>query len=824
MAGATPNKIRVAIIGGGCAGLSAAWQLSQQPGYEIHVYEKSWRLGGKGASVRDADGRILEHGLHVWFGFYENAFKMMRECYAEVERRNWGPGPETAEKLAHGRIEDALLPEPNVGVAHPGFQGEWAFWSGLFPPDDGLPGTPIDERANPFTVANYLLRCFSLLKTLTLSVIGPPNEAEPSKPASNDAAAPIAVLIERMIGMLRVGSLTGAAVLLQAVTILEVWVRSFNLAPRVAGSAVQLAEALAAQTRKLLRDVAMVDQKIRTRTEIIEIVMTIAVGLLRDGILFDERGLDAINQHDYRDWLRSHGATDTAIESRFLVAAYDLVFGYRNGDRNKPAFAAGVALRGALRMFFTYRGSMFWRMGSGMGDAVFAPLYRVLMAGRALEPSPMSRAGEPAKTEGPPSFSSPVQFHFLHELSKIALDVSQDQSRYVVSMDFATQGDEKELDEQSKDALDKFGCWPETAEARFGGAIEKGPGRKALLLGPDFDRVIFAMGIEDFKKAGGGELPNVTGGDSTSPADWRKMCYEVKTVATKSAQVWLQKDLEGLGWDRGSGLITALGLSFSTWADMTPTLTSERAWRGPTRSALDAARSVAYFCDVLPDGEIEKLQREVRGEAVQRIRAELSDTAKALRLAASESPEMAARQRRAALEAVLKIHIPRVLHGPIDAVLSKLLDGIARLGDEGTAEAISDRLTAASDSFEADLFIASLEIYLEHELDKLLAKEMHPVWPRVFAHGQTAIDSEISRHLKANIEGSDRYTQSLPSSIACRVSPLNRSVENMTIAGDWTACGLDVGCVEAAVMSGMLAAYAISGKPDPRSIIGYNHP
>jgi len=167
------------------------------------------------------------------------------------------------------------------------------------------------------------------------------------------------------------------------------------------------------------------------------------------------------------------------------------------------------------------------------------------------------------------------------------------------------------------------------------------------------------------------------------------------------------------------------------------------------------------------------------------------------------------------VEAVLKINIPKAPHGPIDAVLSKLLDGIARLGNEGAAEAVSDRLTAASDSLEADLFIASLEIYLEHELDKLLTKEMHPVWPRVFADGQTAIDSEISRYLKANIEGSDRYTQSLPSSIACRVSPLNRSVENMTIAGDWTACGLDVGCVEAAVMSGMLAAYAISGNLIP---------
>ena len=47
----------------------------------------------------------------------------------------------------------------------------------------------------------------------------------------------------------------------------------------------------------------------------------------------------------------------------------------------------------------------------------------------------------------------------------------------------------------------------------------------------------------------------------------------------------------------------------------------------------------------------------------------------------------------------------------------------------------------------------------------------------------------------------------------------------MTIAGDWTACGLDVGCVEAAVMSGMLAAHAITGdEPALESIIGYDHP
>ena len=57
------------------------------------------------------------------------------------------------------------------------------------------------------------------------------------------------------------------------------------------------------------------------------------------------------------------------------------------------------------------------------------------------------------------------------------------------------------------------------------------------------------------------------------------MCAEVKTVATKHAQVWLREDTEALGWYRGPVLLTALGTSFDTWADMTHTLPAERAHR-----------------------------------------------------------------------------------------------------------------------------------------------------------------------------------------------------------------------------------------------------
>ena len=55
------------------------------------MYQRGWRLGGKGASSRGDNGRIEEHGLHVWLGAYENAFTLMRECYAELDRATTDP-------------------------------------------------------------------------------------------------------------------------------------------------------------------------------------------------------------------------------------------------------------------------------------------------------------------------------------------------------------------------------------------------------------------------------------------------------------------------------------------------------------------------------------------------------------------------------------------------------------------------------------------------------------------------------------------------------------------------------------------------------------
>ncbi|MDQ2861678.1 MAG: hypothetical protein M3T55_13360, partial [Pseudomonadota bacterium] len=45
--------------------------------------------------------------------------------------------------------------------------------------------------------------------------------------------------------------------------------------------------------------------------------------------------------------------------------------------------------------------------------------------------------------------------------------------------------------------------------------------------------------------------------------------------------------------------------------------------------------------------------------------------------------------------------------------------------------------------------------------------------------------------------------------------------DNLKLAGDWIYTGLNVGSVEATVMSGKLASFALSGAPALDTIIGY---
>jgi hypothetical protein len=131
------------------AGMAAAWRLSE-PGWEdrferITVYQRGWRLGGKGASSRGVNERIEEHGLHIWLGYYENSFRVVRQVYDALDRET--TAPETPIKT----WTDAFQPVTDVGFED--FDGtRWKHWVATFRPNEELPGEG-DAESGAMTVA-----------------------------------------------------------------------------------------------------------------------------------------------------------------------------------------------------------------------------------------------------------------------------------------------------------------------------------------------------------------------------------------------------------------------------------------------------------------------------------------------------------------------------------------------------------------------------------------------------------------------------------------------------------------------------------------------
>ena len=140
-------KTRVAVLGGGVGGLTAAFELTRPDldgRFDVTVYQLGWRLGGKGASGRNpARGhRIEEHGLHIWFGFYANAFRLMHDVYAELGRPPEAP---------LGTVDKAFKACPTI-VLYDRIDGIWHSVPGRMPRRGDDPWTegpsPAAERSS----------------------------------------------------------------------------------------------------------------------------------------------------------------------------------------------------------------------------------------------------------------------------------------------------------------------------------------------------------------------------------------------------------------------------------------------------------------------------------------------------------------------------------------------------------------------------------------------------------------------------------------------------------------------------------------------------
>lgn len=729
------TKPNIVILGGGVGAMTAAFELSKE-GWEerfasITVYQVGWRLGGKGASGRDAgDNRITEHGLHIWLGFYENAFRMLRECYEERQRYN--ERRKLPDEPFHG-IEEAFERASTFVVRELTDEG-WKPWVATFPEDDQFPGDPSDPTPLPNTW-EYLRRAIQLAVRFLLSVATPPTD--PAGASLRMALADVEVEVrpfeERGAAAVQrwFGEATRAVRGDPSGLLGLVFGKVLDVLDRVGDEVLEgvtdqwaliddVLERLVRFAKDQLRDLAFQSDAGRRSWYLADILLACARGILRDGLLHHPDGFDAIDHYDFADWLEVNGADEESTRCALVKAVvYDIAFAYRDGDCKKPSFSAATALRGLFRFFFTYKGAIAWRMRAGMGDTVFTPLFQVL-----------ERRG--------------VDFRFFHRVDEVRL--APDRTS-IASIRMSKQAElvNSHGAYQPLTKVHDLWCWP--AEPLWDQLVDgerlrahkvnfesfwcTEPPVETIELDVRGDVVVFGIAV--------GAVPFVCPQlVDTNPA-WRDMVDHVATVRTQALQLWLNVSMNELTqMEETRSLMGGYVEPFDTCADMTHLIEREDVEPRP--------KAIAYFCNVMPTtGWPDPTE---------------ADT-------------------------------PKLAHDEVrQAVLQFLREEMIGLWPGAVERYPTD--------FRWELLIGPGNVA-----------------------GPARLDGQF---FKANIDPSDRYVLSLPGTLRYRLHPWDSGYDNLVLAGDWTRCGLNAGCVEAAVISGMLAAGAIRGLPAASDIVGYDHP
>lgn len=695
------QRTRVAILGGGIGALTAALELSdpdQKGRYDITVYQLGWRLGGKCASGRnrlDHDA-IQEHGLHVFFGFYDNAFQVLRSCYEELGRDASSPFPTLFDALARN---DSLTLMEEVG-------GRWEPWAINCPPLPGLPGDP-----DPPSLWSVVISATRWLLSRHHDLM-----EHSAAPASNPAPAR-PHWWNKLFGHVHLPgtparTTEGGFHLHSALAAIESMVDDAR--KHETEHHFRIAELLELgwnEVRHGMGDPLSWPPQFRHAAIEADLVWANLCGLLRDGLLIHPySATQKVNEKDYRDWLAMHGAHQVTVNSAPIRALYDLIFAYPDGDIAANGNVEAGSLVNALMQLWRYRGSITWKMRAGTGDVVVAPMYEVL------------------RNRG-------VKFEFFARVSELVPDEAGTAIRKLV---ISRQVNLKNNTYEPLFVHKGLPCWPDRPlfeqiiegqelrdrkvdlESRWTDWKDTG-GEQVLHAGTDFDFVL--LGIS---KAG---LPEIAGSLIAQKAAWKDMIAAVRTVETQSVQLHLDTDLAGTGWTGPKGTLAGAydASPLDTWADISEILPQEDWGSAGPKSAL-------ILCGPLK--------------------------------------------------------------GPPEPPEPSRVDYPAQAKDAVTRELIT-----------------------------FLEAKSAPIWPNL--NGKNGFDWNAlhddskaagparlaAQYVRANIDPSERYVQSVAGSSKHRLRADGSGYANLFLTGDWIANPQSLGSFEASVISGKLASRAISGLP-----------
>jgi len=507
-------KRRIAVLGGGMASLTALFELTSLPGwkndYAITVYQQGWRLGGKGASGRNLElgGRIEEHGLHLFFGWYENVFRILRAAYEELT------GDAAAWQKGVLKLTGAVTMQEKV-------DGRWLAWPIACPHDDGAPGDGTEPDVRPWKLAQKAIAWAS-------------------------AQVPH--------GPLRIAA-EAADLLTEA---------SFGL------GGDHLRSLLHEAHRALERaDANAFPEELRRARILASIALAMARGVLADLVARGSTDWFSLDDRDLREWLGAHGASAEVLASAPVSALYDAVFSAYS------TVGAGTIVQALLRAAFTWRGSAIWRLDGGMGDVLFAPLYRVL-----------AKRG--------------VDFRFFHRVE--GLELSEDR-RNVERVRIDRQVPVRDTYDPLVILGGEEHLWPSEPLVE---QLDVDPAKLAghdledwwdtwrgkpvtLARGDDFDDVLLGISVGALS-----ELCEELVHDPANPR-FGDMVRGVLTTQTRAVQLWMNRTPGEMRWGGGACTIP-FEEPYDTACEMNHLIRHEPGSVGPVKM-------IAYLCSPMDDDE-----------------------------------------------------------------------------------------------------------------------------------------------------------------------------------------------------------------------------
>ncbi len=582
------ERTKIAILGGGAAGATAACALTATPElrerHEVTLFQTGWRMGGKGASGRNAAiaQRIEEHGLHIWLGFYDNAFWLMRSVYEELGRPADTP-------IATWR--DAFQPCDDI-VLFERWRGSWVGHQIRCPRNAFTPG---DERPHGFLNIVHRVAVALLGRWLRLARASP--ELWCQRLPLPAWAARAAVEFELEAGR---GAAFAARHLLELAD--RVACHPDADSGRHAPIVARLFRAFRDWFWEHVAAKRLDHDDVRFLFGLADVAASALSGIVEDDLL--TRGFGAVDNEELRVWLARHGAHDLTLDGPLIRGLYDLDFAFEGGDVSRPNIAAGKALQAMIRIGFFYKGAVMWKMQAGMGDTIFGPLYEVLR-----------RRG--------------VRVRFFHHVVRLGLSADR---RAIDAIEVVRQVDTV-VDEYSPLIPVKgLPCWPsepDWSQLRDGEALhargvnfEREPnplGRapRTLRRGQDFDEIVLAIPVGALRD------PCAELVDDPGNPGFREMIEQSRTVMTQAFQLWVTAELtDGLGWRyRDHSVLSSYVEPLDTYSNMTHLLPRED-W-----SEHDGVRGIAYFCGVLPHADIasqEDADARAREDALAFLRGDLT--------------------------------------------------------------------------------------------------------------------------------------------------------------------------------------------------------